>query len=190
MLFFLSLTSSVIASDTTFYNNGEIRSIYKRGKYRKVFYENGIVKHKTKYDNLWRRGLVVNYDSLGRKISKGKIVFDSREHGKWCFYENDLLKYKMSYRYGFEKDELYSKNGKRLRCYLIYGLGASRNGTCDSVINSMRVRYVTVAGCVVSRNLLIKTSIHNFFVNISMSINYGIKWREKVDCICGKSVLY
>lgn len=187
ILLSIFLTLNLLGADTTtYYDDGSIHVIYKRYKFRKEFYMNGMLKQKTNHDKVWKKGREVNYDSLGQTTSKGKIIYNGRRHGTWKLYDEGKLQEKIKYKYGIEKNNLYTENGKRVKCYLTYGLGAGR-GPCDSAENKFRVRYVPVAGCLVTNKLLFKTTIHNFFVEVPLAIKHGFKWHNKANEMCVKS---
>jgi hypothetical protein len=186
ILLLLLSTLNSIGADTTYYENGNVHVIFKRNQFRKEFYINGTIKQKTRYDKIWRKGKQINYDSLGQISSKGKIIFNSRKHGKWKLFEEGRVIKKNRYKYGVEKNDLYTETEKKVKCYLTYGYGAW-GGPCDSAENKFQVRYIPVAGCIVTNKLLFKTAIHNFIVGVGLSIRHGFKWHEKIDEICGNS---
>ena len=75
--------------DTSYYENGEIRSISKRRVFFHEYYKNGAKKMKVRYDRTWNKGKTVNFDSLGIITSKGKTKFKYRRHGKWNFMKTE-----------------------------------------------------------------------------------------------------
>ena len=182
--FILLLNTICFAADTAFYEKGKIKSIHQYGKYYKSYYENGKLQEYNRYDSFFFRGRTTTYDSLGNLESKGKTIFGMHRHERWKEYENGK-KHIVHYKYGIEKSKLRTPKGKRVKCYLIYGLGAGwNNQTCDSALEKYRVRYIAVAGCVVNGNILTKTAFHNFFIYVRKSIRFGVDWEDQMDAIC------
>lgn len=199
------LTSIAInsnAADTTFYENGNVKSIckrwqtclvyyedgtlqwnYKRNKFIKSYYRNGNLKRFDKYDNLISRGKSRNYDSLGRVTSKGKIAFNQKKHGKWKFYDENRDCTTIKYKFGKVNDSLLTSDGKKVKCILTYGYGP-RNGPCPEAIDHYRVRYIPVSGCLVTRKLRAKTSFHNGFVRMRMRMKHGSDWEKNIKTRC------
>ena len=183
-LFTFGVWSMTMATDTTFYDNGAIQSIRKDGRTYMHYYQNGHIKEKAVQHRLGQRGKQVLYDSLGQVIVKGKTQFYGVKHGKWKHYQNGERTETIKYKFGIRKSALKTDDGKRIRCYLTYGLGGW-GGPCEGAKDSIRVRFVPVAGCTVTRQTLVKTSIHNFFVSLILNMQLGKAWQEAIDEICG-----
>ena len=181
------LSISCFAADTTFYEKGKIKCIYKTRRYYKNYYRNGKMEEFNRCSRFFRRGKIINYDSLGNIESGGRTIFYGVEQGRWKEYENGK-KYIVHYKYGIDKNKLRTPKGKRVKSILTYGLGAGwKGGVCDSALEKYRVRYVAVAGCIVNTKILTKTAFHNIFIYIRKSIRFGIHWEDKMDAMCPKA---
>ena len=181
-IFFSCLFTS-LAADTTYYNNGNIKSIHDWSVKSVSYYPSGTLKEKEVYPNFFRKGREITYDSLGQVTSKGKTIFFGRKHGKWKTYQDGKLTHKVKYRYGIEKSELYTPKGKRIHCKLTYGLGGGR-GHCTEAENKYRVRRTPIAGCRVNSNIIFKSSVHNLFLSIRKSFKYGFGLYDKMRDMC------
>ena len=175
------------SKDTTFYENGQIESVFKRFKFSKDYYRNGTLKKKVVADKLWRRGKEANFDSLGVCISKGRLKFGFRKHGNWKTFENGKKTSKTPYKFGYVKDSLRTESGKMKRCILTRGLHAWSFRSCEDSQEKYGLTYIAVAGCVSTRRLKIKSGFHNFFVELRMRMKYGSGWEEEIESLCKKT---
>jgi hypothetical protein len=184
-LLFSILSAGYCSADTTYYENGKIQAIYDHQRSFTEFYMNGSIMKYIEFDKFWRKGKQLNYDSTGQVISKGKIIFNGRKHGVWKDYSNGKVIQKTRYKFGVDKKFMRTPSGKRARIYLTYGYAPFR-GPCDSAQNKFKVKFLPVAGCVVSRKLLFRSSWHNFFVNVQLMPRFGLNWQDKVHEFCTK----
>lgn len=187
LLVFL-FSTQYCSADTTYYENGKIQSIYSYNHSLTEYYMNGSLKRYVQFDKFLRKGKETNYDSLGLITSHGKVIFNGRKHGVWKTYQNGQLTDKNRYKFGFNKKYKRTPSGKRMQLFLTYGY-ASWRGPCDSAQNKFKVCFVPVAGCVVTRKLLFRSSFHNFFVNVRLTARFGINWEDKIYecCSCSRS---
>jgi hypothetical protein len=182
ILFFFIFPFYLYSQDTIYYYNGQIQTVKKEPfKYRTDYYLNGQIAFYRKSGNLFRKGKELTYSPDGKVISKGKIIFRYTKHGKWIFYENDTCILK-NYKYGIDKKTLLTQKGKRKRCYLTYG--KPRLIPCSDAREKYRCEFISVSGCIVNRNLVIKSTFHNLGVNIIQSFSYGFNWKKKAIKYC------
>jgi hypothetical protein len=179
----LFITVTVMAIDTTFYENGQIKSIYKKSKFKKEFYVNGKLMEQLNYETFIKKGKKYEYDSLGNLTSKGKFFLGFNKHGTWKFYEEGKNVDKVKFKFGEIKSELVNEKGKKLKCYFTYGFGAY-TGECKEVENKFRITNIAIAGCIVSNKIIFRSAIHNFFVSTTMVLKHGLNWEDKVDEYC------
>lgn len=184
-LFLILITLNLFGADTLFYDNGNIRRVTKKYKSFKEYYLNGEIKQKVKYDKFWRKGNLKAYDSIGNITTKGKYYFMTTKHGCWKTYDNGSLVKKNKYKFGVPKSDLLTSKGKRIKVILTYGKPSFNRELCKQSVDKYHLKYVAVAGCIVSNHLIFKASIHNTLVRAGMIIRHGFKWKEKINKICG-----
>jgi hypothetical protein len=179
----LLISQLVLATDTTYYESGEVKTISSRNSFYKSYYKNGQLASYKKEDSYLFNGRMRTYDSLGNIVSKGKIIFSDNKQGRWMFYENGKKKI-VKYKYGEEKSVLKTPKGKRVRCLLTYGYFSSYGFSCDSAAEKYRVYDIPIAGCSVTSKLVFKADIHNFFVQSRMFLLHGKDWEEDRSGMC------
>lgn len=183
-LYLLILTHVSEGADTTYYENGNIKSISERYQFRKEFYQNEVLKEEMNYSKWSSIVRNVTYDSLGQVTSKGKTIFHyQRKHGQWKYFENGKMIGKERYNFGLTKNQFKNDQEKKMTCLLTYGL-PSRRLNCDQARNEMRIIHVSAAGCVVSKEIRRRVHVHNSFVHLELLIRQGPRWRQKLDRIC------
>jgi hypothetical protein len=126
--------------DTTYYSNGNIKSISKRYSYYKEYYENGNKKHIRKSDQLFARGKEKYYDENKQLVSKGKLIFDFRKHGLWKEFKNSKLISRKRYKFGREKSSLITSEGKSINVY--FRMAKVQGGRlCEEAENKYKFSY-------------------------------------------------
>jgi len=171
--------------DTLYYDNGNIKSIYIKNKFSKIFYKNGNLKEYVKFSSYWIKSLEITYDTLGQITSKGKFIFKHRSHGTYKYYENNVLIEEEKFKYGVEVEDLKNKNGKIPHCYLGFGYVAfPLQGPCKEAHEKYNIRFITVANGATKSAIIKKVNRHNFWVNLIMNIKHGKNWREDIYTMC------
>lgn len=158
-------------------DNYEDTIVFSKHGYER-YDKSGTLVFQMKEDKWIGRGKIIEYDSLGNLTAKGKTVFDHLKHGKWKFYENGKYIRKQKYKYGLLRSSLKNDKGKKIRCYLVYGMPGWKLETEESE-SKYGIREVRIAGCVVNGKILFKAKLHNFFVGSAMTFHYGFRWKTK-----------
>jgi hypothetical protein len=183
--FFTLSFIGAFATDTLRYPTGEIQMVWQPWKFYKNYYRNGQLQRYTKQETIFRKGRLVEYDSLGNVTSKGKTKFNGHKCGRWIEYDENRKKRIVHYKYGIEKSKRRAKDGKKVRYILVHGLGAWNVGLCDSAITKYHVNFIAIGGCMMPRASYPKASLHNFFVECCMIMRYRWNWEDKADTLCG-----
>ncbi|MBT3207521.1 MAG: hypothetical protein HN704_05340 [Bacteroidetes bacterium] len=173
----------LIASDTTYYANGQIHTIVKKNKIEITYYQNGNLKMLYKPDQIIRKGKVINYDSLGFLTSKGKIILNQFDHGTWKFYENKKIIRKEKYKWGLTEKEYTDNNGDRVLFILQYGLIAYRE-PCKEAQKRFGIKYILVAGCVVNPKIKFKVRRYYFLNHYKLIRKHGDNWYSEMMQFC------
>lgn len=178
---------SLQGQDTVRYPSGNINWIKfdKYGFERIDYYENGKIKRIHKPENFFFCGTEINYDTLGRLESKGKIKYIYVKHGTWKYYKNGVFEKRIKYKYDLVKSKIKTKKGKGKVCFLTYGK-VCMISPCEDATDKYRVEFIAVAGCHINENFVRKIKFHNFFINIIQTIKYGSSWKRKAFEYCDK----
>jgi hypothetical protein len=171
-----------LQADTIYYKSGIISCIRESRTSYMTFYENGNVQREVHEMHLLRLGNTKEYDSTGSLTAEGKTFF-FLEHHKWNYYKSGKLIETKRFRYGIPKDSLRNSSGKKVDCLLIYGK-PMWSISCQASRDTYKAMRVTVAGCVVSRALVIRANLHNIRIGFWKALRYGFNWQEKMDEAC------
>jgi len=142
--------------DTSYYRSGQIRSIVSYhyqdindGPYT-FFYKNGNVKHKGRYDALWKEGVHEWFFEDGTLSKRGTYKHNKKNGLIIKHHPNGKIKYEKHFKYGvqkktakyfFETGELKSEigyvNGKKSGPYIYYYKTGSVKRT-NNYVNGQR----------------------------------------------------
>ncbi|WP_293895195.1 hypothetical protein [Sporocytophaga sp.] len=200
-----SLSTIGVCQDTIRKDNGE----YQVGRFNKnkkrvrlwITYDSlGFIQAKSFYTTKYRRPkwiIEYHYSDDHILLETGKTELSGR-YGKWRIYDDNgklikIEKYRFGdlhgtskdlkekkrtkYYFGRTKKELFNANGKRCVFYFTAGMTMFNEYSC------VREKYACIvhpiAGCIVSREIIRRQMVHNFFVNIRQVPRFGFGWQDK-----------